>query len=60
LIYSEQVVLSIIRTDVFYLFLIDEMLAKVQERLTRQIVDAVWEAVHPLGAGVVLECRFFF
>jgi GTP cyclohydrolase I len=29
---------------------------QVQERLTRQIVDALWEAIHPLGAGVVLEC----
>lgn len=29
---------------------------QVQERLTRQIADAVVEAVEPLGVGVVVEC----
>ena len=28
---------------------------QVQERLTRQIATAVWEAVAPSGVGVVLE-----
>lgn len=28
---------------------------QVQERLTRQIADAVREAVNPLGVGVVIE-----
>jgi GTP cyclohydrolase IA len=29
---------------------------QVQERLTRQIADAVVDAVEPLGVGVVIEC----
>ena len=29
---------------------------QVQERLTRQIAQAIVEAVEPLGVGVVLEC----
>jgi len=29
---------------------------QVQERLTRQIADAIMEALHPFGVGVVLEC----
>ena len=32
---------------------------QVQERLTRQIVDAIEEAVQPLGVGVVIECSHF-
>ena len=28
----------------------------MQERLTRQIADALEEAVRPLGVGVVMEC----
>ena len=28
---------------------------KVQERLTREIAEAVWEAVSPAGVGVVVE-----
>ena len=28
---------------------------QVQERLTRQIAEAVWEAVSPSGVGVVLS-----
>lgn len=28
---------------------------QVQERLTRQIADAIREAVNPLGVGVVVE-----
>ncbi len=30
---------------------------QVQERLTSQISQALWENLHPLGVGVVLECR---
>ena len=30
---------------------------QVQERLTRQIADAIQEAVHPQGVGVVMEAR---
>jgi len=30
---------------------------QVQERLTRQIADALWEALNPQGVAVVLECR---
>jgi len=29
---------------------------QVQERLTRQIADAVWETIEPLGVAVVVEC----
>lgn len=32
---------------------------QVQERLTRQIADAVVEAVQPLGVAVVVECSHF-
>lgn len=32
---------------------------QVQERLTRQIADAVLETVQPLGVAVVIECRHF-
>ncbi|KAL7443898.1 hypothetical protein ACHAXM_009555 [Skeletonema potamos] len=32
---------------------------QVQERLTRQIVDAIVDAVEPLGVGVVIECSHF-
>lgn len=32
---------------------------QVQERLTRQIADAVVEAVEPLGVAVVVECTHF-
>ena len=32
---------------------------QVQERLTRQIVDAIEEAVQPLGVGVVIESSHF-
>lgn len=32
---------------------------QVQERLTRQIADAVVEAVDPLGVAVVVECTHF-
>ena len=28
---------------------------QVQERLTRQVAGAVWEAVSPAGVGVVIE-----
>lgn len=30
---------------------------QIQEVLTAQIADAVWEAVEPEGVGVVMECR---
>jgi GTP cyclohydrolase IA len=30
---------------------------QVQERLTRQIADAIEDAIHPLGVGVVIEAR---
>jgi GTP cyclohydrolase I len=33
---------------------------QIQERLTREIAEAINEAVNPLGCGVVLECRFIF
>jgi len=29
---------------------------QVQERLTRQIADAIMEAINPLGCAVVIEC----
>lgn len=32
---------------------------QVQERLTRQIADAIVEAVDPLGVAVVIECTHF-
>ena len=32
---------------------------QVQERLTRQIADAIVEAVQPLGVAVVVECTHF-
>jgi GTP cyclohydrolase I len=32
---------------------------QVQERLTRQIVDAIVEALQPLGVGVVIESSHF-
>ena len=31
------------------------MLIKVQERMTREIASAVWEAINPAGVGVVIE-----
>jgi len=31
---------------------------QVQERLTREIANAIEEAVDPTGVGVVLECRY--
>lgn len=30
---------------------------QVQERLTSQVADAMWEHLQPLGVGVVLRCR---
>jgi GTP cyclohydrolase I len=30
---------------------------QVQERMTRQIADAIQNAIHPLGVGVVIEAR---
>jgi GTP cyclohydrolase I len=30
---------------------------QIQERLTRQIADAIQEAIHPQGVGVVIEAR---
>ena len=30
---------------------------QVQERLTRQVADAIQEAIHPQGVGVVIEAR---
>ena len=32
---------------------------QVQERLTRQICDAVVETIEPLGVAVVIECTHF-
>jgi GTP cyclohydrolase I len=32
---------------------------QVQERLTREIADAIVEAVNPLGVAVVIECKHF-
>jgi GTP cyclohydrolase I len=32
---------------------------QVQERLTNQVADAMMEALHPLGVGVVLEASHF-
>jgi GTP cyclohydrolase IA len=32
---------------------------QVQERLTRQIADAIVDTVQPLGVAVVMECRHF-
>ena len=31
---------------------------QVQERLTRQIADAIVEAIHPRGVGVVVEATY--
>ncbi|CAM9113413.1 unnamed protein product [Chrysoparadoxa australica] len=31
---------------------------QVQERLTRQIAQAICDAINPLGVGVVVECRY--
>jgi len=28
---------------------------QIQERMTRQIAEALWETVHPIGVGVVIE-----
>jgi GTP cyclohydrolase I len=30
---------------------------QVQERLTREVADAIQEAIQPVGVGVVVECR---
>lgn len=30
---------------------------QVQERLTSQIADALWENLNPLGVGVLIKCR---
>ncbi len=30
---------------------------QVQERMTRQIADAIQETIHPQGVGVVIEAR---
>jgi GTP cyclohydrolase I len=30
---------------------------QVQERLTNQICEAIWEVLDPIGCGVVLRCR---
>jgi len=30
---------------------------QVQERITRQIADAIMEAINPLGCAVVIECK---
>ena len=30
---------------------------QVQERMTRQIADAIEDAIHPQGVGVVIEAR---
>lgn len=32
---------------------------QVQERLTRQIADAILESIHPLGVAVVMECTHY-
>jgi len=32
---------------------------QVQERLTREIADAIVEAISPLGVAVVVECKHF-
>jgi GTP cyclohydrolase I len=31
---------------------------QVQERLTRQIAEAIVQAVNPAGCGVIIECRY--
>lgn len=30
---------------------------QVQERLTRQIADAIWDVLHPNGVGVIIEAQ---
>lgn len=32
---------------------------QVQERLTNQVADALWEGLHPKGLGVLIQCRHF-